>query len=240
MTNWSFLAPRGANSIRRLLERAYTPLDGSSLAAFRVALGFSLLVAVLRCSWNGWIDSLFHAPTFFFTYEGFEWVVPWPRPFMHVHFVLMGLAAICIAIGAFYRFSTATYLVLFTYAHLIDKTYYLNHYYLVTLLLALLCFVPAHAAFSVDAWRAKRLGREAPRAPPAYALWALKAQFGLVYFFGGVAKLGADWLLEGQPLRMWLSASGELPLIGHFLREPATAYIFAWGGLVFDLGSAQK
>ena len=34
---------------------------------------------------------------------------------------------------------------------------------------------------------------------------------------------------------MWLSASGELPLIGHFLGEPATAYLFAWGGLVFDL-----
>lgn len=220
---------------RGLVARGSLPVDGASLAFFRIALGATLFVAALRYFWNDWVDALFHAPTFFFTYSGFEWVTPWPRPFMHVHFALMALAGLCISAGAFYRVATASYLVLFTYAHLIDKALYLNHYYLASLVLLLMCFFPLHAAFSVDAWRARRSGRAPPPAPCAYMLWSLRAQFGLVYFFGGVAKLGADWLVEGQPLRMWLSASGELPIIGSLLREPATAHVFAWAGLLFDL-----
>jgi hypothetical protein len=218
--------------------RAYAPVDGASLAFFRVVIGSILLVAVLRYFWNDWVDALFYARGYSFSYEGLEWIMPWPRPFMHVHLGVMAAAALCIALGAYYRVATAIYLVLFTYAHLIDKANYLNHYYLVSLLLCLMLFLPLHSVASVDAWRRRRGGREPIKAPAEYALWTLRAQFGLVYFFGGVAKLGADWLFDAQPLRMWLNASGEIPLIGNLLREPAMAYVFAWGGLVFDLGIA--
>ena len=54
----------------------------------------------------------------------------------------------CVAAGFFYRVAIALLFVAFTYVQLLDVTTYLNHYYLVSLLAGLLCFVPAHRAFS--------------------------------------------------------------------------------------------
>jgi hypothetical protein len=66
-------------------------------------------------------------------------------------------------------------------------------------------------------------------------VWALRAQLGLVYFYGGVAKLNADWILAAQPLRIWLAASGDVPVLGPWLEAPWAAYACSWAGLAFDL-----
>jgi hypothetical protein len=66
-------------------------------------------------------------------------------------------------------------------------------------------------------------------------LWALRAQFGVVYLFGGVAKLNGDWLLRAQPLSLWLGRSSDLPLIGGWLTLPVTAFVMSWAGALFDL-----
>jgi len=44
--------------------------------------------------------------------------------------------------------------------------------------------------------------------------------------FGGLAKLNSDWLLHGEPLRIWLSANVELPVLGRILSEPWAAFLF--------------
>ena len=74
--------------------------DGASLRVFRALFGAVMLIAVVRFFAHGWIDAYFHEPTHFFTYAGFEWVEPWPRPWMHVHFAVMGVAALGNPIGA--------------------------------------------------------------------------------------------------------------------------------------------
>jgi hypothetical protein len=53
--------------------------------------------------------------------------------------------------------------------------------------------------------------------------------------FGGIGKLNADWLLHGEPLRIWLSANAELPVLGRMLNEPWAAVLFSWCGALFDL-----
>jgi len=53
--------------------------------------------------------------------------------------------------------------------------------------------------------------------------------------FGGLAKLNTDWLLHAEPLRIWLSANAELPILGPLLTEPGTAFLFSWCGALFDL-----
>jgi hypothetical protein len=66
-------------------------------------------------------------------------------------------------------------------------------------------------------------------------LWALRAQFAVVYVFGGVAKLNGDWLLRAQPLSIWLGRHGALPLLGGVLAQPWVAYAMSWAGALFDL-----
>src|SRR5687768_13665849 len=97
-----------------------------------------MLIAVLRTLANGWVRELFLEPRFFFTYPGFEWVKPWPAPWMYAHFIALGVLAIFITIGRFYRVSMALFFVGFTYVELIDQTNYLNHYYLINILTLLI------------------------------------------------------------------------------------------------------
>jgi vitamin K-dependent gamma-carboxylase len=69
---------------------------------------------------------------------------------------------------------------------------------------------------------------------PAWMLWLLRAQIGIPYLFGGIAKLGPDWL-RGEPMRMWLAERTDVPVIGRFFTSEAVVYGFAWGGMLLDL-----
>lgn len=200
-------------------ERLRRPVDAASLTAFRVGLGLLLLVAALRYFAHGWIAEYFLTPRHFFKYWGFAWVSPWPGVGMYLHFGLMALCAGCVVLGYRQRISVALYGLLFAYAHLIDKTNYLNHYYLVVCLCGLMACLP--------------LGRGAR--VPTYALWALRAQFALVYVFGGLAKLNTDWLLRAHPLDLWLARSADLPVLGPWLAQPWLAPLMSWAGALFDL-----
>src|SRR6185369_4772318 len=70
---------------------------------------------------------------------------------------------------------------------------------------------------------------------PAYCVYLLRFQLGVVYFFAGIAKLNGDWLLRAQPLRIWLAARADLPILGGFLAEPWVAWTASWAGAFFDL-----
>jgi vitamin K-dependent gamma-carboxylase len=215
-----------------LQQRSLRPVDAASLALFRIGFGALMLVAVLRFFVHGWIAEYFLQPTHFFKYWGFAWVRPWPGPFMYVHFVAMALCALGTLLGYRYRLSVLGFGALFAYAHLIDATNYLNHYYLVVCLCGLLAILPLHACWSLDARRRPEL---ASQLLPAWMLWTLRAQLGTVYFFGGIAKLKSDWLLTAQPLSIWLGRHGDLPVLGRLLAEPWAAHAMSWAGAAFDL-----
>ena len=216
----------------RLAEALFEPVDAASVAAFRIGFGLLMVVAVARFFAHGWIDEYFLTPRYFFPYFGFEWVRPWPGAGMHIHFAAMGLLALLIAAGAFYRVTVALFAVLFAYAHLIDKTNYLNHYYLLICLSFLMAFLPLHRVASVDGWRMRP--PPSPRVP-AWVLWAIRAQVGIVYVFGGIAKLKHDWLVEAQPMRIWLAANTDFPLLGPLFDERWVAPAFSYAGAAFDL-----
>jgi hypothetical protein len=170
-------------------------------------------------------------PDFHFTWVLFDWVEPWPGIGMYLHFYALIALALCIAAGLFYRVSAALFCVGFTYVFLLDQAKYLNHWYLICLISFLVIWVPAHRALSVDAWLRPRIRTEWA---PAWALWLLRAQMGFVYFFGGIAKLNADWL-DGRPLRYWLPGSLRLPLLDEVLAHDSIALFMSWSGMLFDL-----
>lgn len=208
------------------------PVDISLLAVWRIVFGGLLCVSVLRFFLYDWVFQLYQQPKLFFPYEGLGWIRAWSGSWMVWHFAGMGLCAVGIMVGAWYRWSVLGFLVLFTYAELIDKTTYLNHYYFVSLVCFLMLFVPLHGAYSLDAWRDASVRREVL---PRWCLWLLRFQVGVVYFFAGVAKLKVDWLVYGQPLRIWLGAHTDLPLLGPWFAQPWVALAMSWGGAIFDL-----
>ncbi len=220
-------------AVARLVERATAPVDIAFLAAFRIGLGLVLFASTVRFVAKGWVMTLLVAPQLHFTYAFAPFVRPLPAPLMLPLFAVLALAALGIAFGYRYRVCAWGFFFGFTYVELIEKATYLNHYYFVSVATFLLALLPASHAASLDV----RLGRVARAdSVPAWVQWALRVQVGVVYFFAGVAKLNPDWLLRAQPLRIWLAARSDLPLVGGLLEEPVVAYAASWGGALFDLG----
>jgi hypothetical protein len=107
----------------------------------------------------------------------------------------------------------------------------LNHYYFISVVAFILIFLPANRFFALDA----RFSSKKSTKVPAWTINILKLQLAIVYFYAGLAKLNADWLLEALPLKIWLPSKVHLPLIGELLSYNATAYLFSWAGAIFDL-----
>ena len=197
-----------------------------------MVFGLVGLVAVVRFFIHGWIADLYINPSYHFSYLGFGWVQPWPGCGMYVHFAALGLLSVCVVVGYRYRLSVILFTLGFAYVELIDKTTYLNHYYLMTLLGLLMVFLPLHHTASVDAWRNPTVRRAEN---PQWVLWILRLQLAIVYVFAGIAKLNPDWLLNAQPLRIWLYRHDDFTLIGPLLQEMWVASAMSWGAAFFDL-----
>lgn len=171
-------------------------------------------------------------PKLFFPYYGFEWIKPLPGVGMYLVFTLLLLASLGILFGAFYRFSTVLFFMLFSYVELIDKTNYLNHYYFVSLVAFMMIFIPAGKSFSVDN---RLFRRPEQQEAPRFFVFILQLQMFLVYFFAGIAKINPAWLLEAQPLKTWLPAFSHFYIIGDLMEEDWVAYFFSWFSCIYDL-----
>lgn len=191
-----------------------------------------MFLSILRFIWKGWVYKMYVLPKIYFPYFGFEWVKPLPEVGMYLVFALLLISALGIVSGFLYRWSASLFFLLFTYVELIDKTNYLNHYYFVSLISFMLIFVPAAHSFSLDNLWKKRPALD--KIPQFYIL-IFQVQMFLVYFFAGLAKVNSDWLLEAQPLKLWLPAFSHYPVIGWLLEEDWIAYVFAWFSCVYDL-----
>lgn len=205
--------------------------EAAPLAVFRIFFGIMMFGSILRFWLNGWIEKLYLAPDFFFSYYGFEWVKPLGN-LTYLLFIICAIAALMIALGYKYRFAAITFFLSFTYIELMDKTTYLNHYYFVSLLSFLLIFLPAASYYSIDAYKNSK---KAFQQVPSWCIDSIKLLLALVYFYAGLAKLNSDWLLKAMPLKIWLPSNYDLPLLGEFLQQEWVHYSFSWTGMIYDL-----
>lgn len=204
------------------------------LIVFRIGLGIMLFVSIIRFWINGWIEDLYITPQYFFPFYGFECVQPLGT-YTYALFALCGLSALFVALGFYYRVSSITLFLSFTYIELIDKTTYLNHYYFVSMICFLMVFLPAHVYFSIDAYRNKKL---VAACVPQWCMDTLKVFVLFLYVFAGLAKINTDWLLHAMPLKIWLPARNDMPLIGFLFNYHWIAYVFSWFGCIYDLSIA--
>lgn len=152
-------------------------------------------------------------------------------------FCFASFFAVFISLGIFYRISVFCFFLIFTYVNLLEVAVYLNHYYLVCLLLFILIWIPADRALNIfHIFRIFKSGSIEEIDPiPQWSLYILRFQIGAVYFFGGIGKLVPDWLFDAQPVRIWLLRNSDIPLFGPILSMSATGYFFSYAGLMFDL-----
>ncbi|HAD13626.1 MAG TPA: HTTM domain-containing protein [Saprospirales bacterium] len=208
------------------------PVGIAPLATLRVVLGAMLVFSTVRFMALGWVDDHYLCPDFHFKYYGFEWVGPLPGWAMYGVHGLLILSSLCVMLGLYYRLAAVMQFLLFTYTELIDLTYYLNHYYFVSLVCLLLIVVPANRAYSLDVYRHPALHlTQVPR----WTIFIFQWQLGIVYFYAGIWKINYDWLVNALPLRIWVPANDQIPLIGWLFKAPVTPWLFAWIGMLYDV-----
>lgn len=224
-----------AISIARYIKKSVTAWQATThiapLAAFRVIFGLCMVFSTTRFMALGWIEDHYISPKLHFKYFGFEFIeVASPLALYAIHITLL-LASILVTLGLFYRIAAWAQFLLFTYTELIDLTYYLNHYYYVSLACLLLAVLPAHRYFSLDIQRKPSLKTTHV---PAWCIYVIMLQTAIVYTYAGLAKINSDWLLHALPLKIWLPASYDLPVIGPLFAWEYAPYIFSWAGMLYD------
>ncbi|MEM9884496.1 MAG: HTTM domain-containing protein [Bacteroidota bacterium] len=216
--------------LNKLNHFLFEEVSIAPLIVLRIVFGSLLLYSTTRTWQKGWISELYIEPTYHFGF--FTWLQPLAGNGMYIVFFLLCWSAFCIIIGLFYRIHTLLFFCLFLYVELLDKTYYLNHYYLVTLLSFWLVLVPANRWYSLDVLLFPKIKS------PTCANWHIlifKVQLSIVYFFAGLAKVNPDWLLRAQPMATWLPGRYQLPLLGTWLHYKEIAFLFSWAGCLYDL-----
>ena len=233
-----------------------SPINGASLAVFRIAVGIVMaLEACALCRRSPGVMGKSPLETFYtganikftFPYEGFQWL---PMLAAHWIYVIVGiqvLAGITMALGFWYRASAATLFLSWGYLYAVEstRTYWMSHHYLELLVTFLMIWMPAARKYSVDAWLAR--GRKAPGTVPYWSILLLRGQLVISYFYAGVAKVNADWLLDAQPVRYFLAkarsitdygphlTTGQLEFAKRILHSTEFAYFISYAGAIFDL-----
>lgn len=121
----------------------------------------------------------------------------------------------------------------FTYVFLLDQAQYLNHFYLVSLVAFLMCFLPAARGWSLDAWFHQRADPWVPR----WTQWMLLLQFEVMYIFAGLVKVNGDWL-RLEPLRSWLQSRADQVWFGAIFQHDWVIALGAYGSVLLHLVGA--
>ena len=216
--------------LNRINNFLFKKVSIAALVLFRILFGSLLLYSTVRTIQKGWIDELYIQPEYNFGF--FSWLTPLDETGMYAVFILLAVCALGIILGLFYRISVSLFGVLFIYVELLDKTYYLNHYYLVSLLVFWLALAPAHRYYSIDTLIFPKI--KSTTCSNWYIL-IFKVQLSIVYFFAGVAKLNPDWILRAQPMATWLPGKYDVPIIGQWVHLKEVAFVLSWLGCLYDL-----
>jgi len=208
----------------------FSRIDNSPLIIFRIFFGILISLESFGAILTGWVKRTLVDPDFTFSFIGFEWLQPLPGSGMYFYFILMGLLGVSVALGYRYRLSMIAFTLLWTGAYLMQKTAYNNHYYLLVLLSAIMCFMPANRAYSLDVRRKPSI-----RKGSMFALvkWVVVAQLLIVYTYAAIAKLYTDWL-DFSIIAQLMESRADYFLIGGLLQDPLVHKAIGIFGILFD------
>jgi len=208
----------------------FKQIDNSSLIVFRIIFGLLIFLESVGAIFTGWIKRTLINPEFTFTVIGFEWLQPLPGNGMYFYYIFMGILGLFVMLGYKYRWSMIGFTLLWTATYLMQKASYNNHYYLLILISAFMCMVPANKYLSIDAKQNQEI---TSYKMPNWAKWVFIAQMAIVYTYGSIAKLYPDWL-NTTVIEQLMMTKAHYYIVGDILQQKWVHYILAYGGIAFD------
>jgi len=215
-------------------ENLFKPVDALPLGIFRFLFGLLLCIEFLALS-RETFPHYYIEPVFYFTYPLFDLLglKPLSKPSLWLIFNALQISTVGIMLGLLTRICFIVFTSAFGYFFFMESAPYTNHYYLIFLLSFLMCFGHSGSTFSLDSLINKNARREQVG---YWELFLLRFQICVVFFFGGLAKLNADWLIHAAPI--YLNLVKDFSFLGYPLQEKWMAVVLSWGGMLSDLGLA--
>lgn len=215
------------NLYARLHNWLFTPVPSVTLALLRI--GFGLIICWQFLLFKQIFDDYIPNTEFNITYPYLSFIRPLGEPWFSLSFIFFMLASLLFAAGYRVRITGALILIgCFYYFH-IDETIYNNHYYLYILISFIFLFTASDSSL--------KLGKSNLLPVPRWQVFLLQFQLLVLYFFGGVAKLNSEWLLQAEPVRTWLPDMLGPTVFGWLSDQQrlVAAYSIAYSGLMLDL-----
>lgn len=216
----------------RFKERLFQPVDALPLGVFRFLFGLLLCVEFLFVS-RETFPSDYIKPAFHFTFPIFDLLglKPLSEPYLWLIFRVLQTTTVALMLGLFTRVAFIVFTSTFAYFFFMENAVYTNHYYLIFLLSLLMCIGHSGSVFSLDSL----INKNRRRAQVDYwELFLLRFQIYIVFLFGALAKMNADWLVYGAPL--YLNLVKHLSFLGFSLEQRWMAVVLSWAGMLSDLG----
>lgn len=215
-----------------MLDRwLFKQVDNSALVVFRALFGLLIAIEAFGAIFTGWVRRTLIDPDFTFNFIGFEFLQPLPGDGMIWYYAIMGVFGIFVMLGFKYRISIIAYTLMWSAVYLMQKSSYNNHYYLLMLICFIMCFLPAHRWFSLDAWRKPEISKISM---PRWVWVVIVLQLWIVYTYAAVAKIYPAWL-DGSFPALLMKSKEDYWLVGRFLQQWWVRYAIAYFGLLFDL-----
>src|SRR5690606_10903950 len=120
-----------------------------------------------------------------------------------------------IMVGYKYRVSMISFTLLWCGVYFMQKSSYNNHYYLLILLSAIMCVLPAHKYASIDVKLYPKLKQIAM---PSWCKWIFVVQLFILYSYASIAKLYPDWLDLTLP-KLLMQSKANYQVIGGLLQH---------------------
>lgn len=215
----------------KLINKIQQPTDVASVVLFRVGFGLIMFWEIFRYFYFGWVEEIYLKPQFHFQYQWFQWIGPLPADGMYYVFGGLGILALMIAFGLYYRTAAILFFLGYSYVFLIDQAAYNNHFYLICLLSFVLVLAPLHNSWSLDVLRGNVSHTQKL---PALWLWMIRFHMGVVYVYGGIAKFDSDWL-GGLATKELMLIANRATVLEALMGYTWVPYFYAWSGMLFDL-----
>lgn len=209
----------------------FTRIDNSPLILFRIFFGLLIALECYGAIVTGWVKRTLVEPQFTFNFIGFEWLQPLPGNGMYFYFIIMGTLGVLIMLGYKYRYSVIAFTILWSAVYFMQKTSYNNHYYLLILISAFMCFFPANRSHSFDLKVNQGLKSDSMY---SYVKWIIILQLFIVYTYASIAKFYGDWF-DLRIVRILMLDKAEYYVIGELLQQAWVHQVVAAMGIVFDL-----
>ncbi|MFD0964357.1 HTTM domain-containing protein [Pseudofulvibacter geojedonensis] len=208
----------------------FKQIDNSALVVFRIFFGLLIFLESVGAIFTGWIKRTLIDPEFTFSMIGFEWLQPLPGYGMYAYYIIMGIFGLGVMLGYKYRVSIVAFTVMWTLTYLMQKASYNNHYYLLILISVFMCLVPAHKYASLDV----KINPEIKSIKmPNWCRWVFIIQMAIVYTYGSLNKVYADWL-DTSVIEIFMLAKKHYYIVGEVLQEKWVHYFLAYGGILYD------